>query len=281
MSLVINVVYDASVTNLQLSNPTLYQEYTAAVATAVQYYESQISNPITVTIDFGWGEIAGKTLSPGAIGESSAFLFSTNYATLYGAVKADETTSLVQQAAVTSLPASDPTGGAKFSIATAEAQALGLIPANQQANYTIGGAVGLDSTTAFSWTQSNVAANTDDAVGTLEHEISEVLGRTDDLGSDTPAGGPVAYTLLDMFHYTAANNSPNDTPGAPAGKLDEPFVSGYFEGAYGYFSYNGQTVTLPYDTPAQIQAGGDVGDWTNLVANDSFGFSVAGRGFTK
>src|SRR5258708_3784682 len=65
-SITINVSYDSSVTALQTSNPTLYTDYTTAVQTAVQYYESIITNPITVTIRFGWGEVGGASIDAGS-----------------------------------------------------------------------------------------------------------------------------------------------------------------------------------------------------------------------
>jgi Ca2+-binding RTX toxin-like protein len=259
--LTINVNYDPSITSLQSSNPTLYTEYTSAIQTAVQFWEGNISNPITVSIDFGWGEADNQAVT--GLGESYTDMQSVPYSQLYNALKATETTSAVQLAAVASLPASDPTTGGTWEVPDSEAQALGLMPVASASPQW----VGLGSQIQWSWSQSNVASNTYDAIGTLEHEISETLGRLDDAG--TSGRQTNIYTPLDLFRYTAANGSATAPPGAPAGVRDEPFVAGYNPNAYSYFSYNGTTVTLPYDTPAQVARGDDIADW-NSVPDDSF-----------
>jgi hypothetical protein len=258
--LVIDVTYDNSVASLATTDPATFAAYEAAVQTAVQYYESVITNPITVTIAFGWGETMGTPIIAGAVGESIAYEDLTNYGSLYTALTAADTTSAVQAAAAASLPAADPTGGATFEVTTAEANLLGLYPANQY----VGGFVGLDSTAAWSWSQGSVASNTEDAVGTLEHEISEVLGRAD------LAGSKGYYTPLDLFRYTAADGGATAAPGSAAGVRDEPFVAGYSANANSYFSYDGKTVTLPYETPSDVANGADVADWAPSVSNDSY-----------
>jgi len=267
MGLIINANYDTSVTSLQTSNPTLYSEYTNAVQHAIQAFENLIVTSVTVSINFGWGEVNGSPISPGASGESSTYQDTYSYSTLYNAVKATETTSAVQVAAVASLPATDPTGGATFSIATAEAAALGLDTSGQN----IGGFVGLDSSTNWSWTQSSVPAGTEDAIGTLEHEISEVLGRS------ATGGANGQYSLLDMFRYTAADGQSTDPIGAAAGARDEPFAGGYSANAPSYFSYNGQTVTQLFENPTDVSGGADVADWDPSVNNDAFGDGPSGQ----
>ena len=66
--MIINVTYDSSVLNL---SPTLRADYQAAVSTAVNYYESLITNPITVNISFGYGEVGGQTIGGGAVSASA------------------------------------------------------------------------------------------------------------------------------------------------------------------------------------------------------------------
>jgi hypothetical protein len=279
---VINVTYDSSVTDLDTVgnaayDPTLYAHYTSAAQAAVQFYENEITTPITLNISFGWGEVAGFPIDPGNLAESSTYAEDFTYGDLLAAVKATDTTSAVQRAAVLTLPATDPTDGAPFSVATAQAKALGLDPSYSGPD----GSVGLDSTAAFSWTQTSVSSRTFDAVGTLEHEISEVMGREDYAGTDD------TYTLLDMFRYTAANGQSGDAPGSAAGQRDEPFVAEYSTTApasaaaglnsYSYFSYDGTTVTKQYDIPSQVALGADIGDWAATVTGDSYGYSDQGQ----
>jgi hypothetical protein len=257
-SITINVTYDSSVTALKTSDPTLYTDYTTAIQTAVQYYESIIINPITVNISFGWGEVDNTPIGSGDAGESRTLLDLFSYSQIYNAVTTHETTSAVQRAAVASLPATDPTNGATFVISTSEAAALGLTTIG-----AIGGSVGLSSSVNFAWTQS-VGSSQVYAVGTLEHEISEVLGRLDQ------AGNRGEYSLLDMFRYTAANGLATDPIGAAAGARDEPFVAGYNANAPSYFSYNGTTVGLLYETPSDVASGADVADWAPSVNHDAY-----------
>ncbi len=246
MAFVINATFDSSVTGLQTTDPTLYSEYTGAVTAAIQFFEQNFTNNITVNINFGWGEVAGMGIAAGASGESSASLNTFTYNQVLTALTATDTTSAVQTAAVASLPTTDPTNGGTFDVNFAEQLALGLTGGSASST-TNDGSVGLDSSASenWVWTQNgNYSSNTsNDAVGTLEHEISEVLGRSDVGGANS------TYTPLDLFRYTAADGKDSDPIGGAAGARDEPFAAGYNANNPSYFSYNGQTVTLLYETP--------------------------------
>jgi hypothetical protein len=273
MTFVINASYDASVTSLATSNPTLYANYVGATQAAINYLEGVITNSITLTMSFGYGEAGGQTLPSNALGENASYYAQVSYAQIRSALIAADTTSAVQLAAAASLPATDPTAGAgEWLISQGAAVALGLTPAPG----TSVGFIGLSSSQPFSWDQSNIAAGTYDAVGVLEHEITEVLGRVAFGGRiDTNTGKPI-YSPLDLFRYTAADGGNGDPIGAAAGVRDEPFVAGYSASAYSYFSYNGTTIGLQFDTPTQVAAGSDVGDWAPSVIGDSFGFGSPG-----
>lgn len=265
MSLTIDATYDPSVTALQTSDPTLYTNYTNSVNAAVAYFDSHISNNITINIDFGWGEVAGSAIASGASGESSSVSQAFTYAQVLAGLRATDTTSAVQTAAVASLPSSDPTNGATFNVNFAEQLALGGLPGGSATNTSLDGSVGLDATgTNWTWAGGTYTANSEDAVGTLEHEISEVLGRSD-LG-----GASNNYTPLDLFRYTAANGSATDPIGAAAGARDEPFAANYNVNAPSYFSYDGSKVTLLYETPDDVAHGTDIADWAPSVGQDSF-----------
>lgn len=127
--LIINVVYDASVNSAPAG-------FTAAVAQVVSYFESHFSNPVTVTIDVGYGEIGGQALGSNALGESETYLTSVSYAQLQ--------TDLVQNAnaigataAAASLPATSPVNG-QFWVSTAEARALGITGATSPVDGYVG-----------------------------------------------------------------------------------------------------------------------------------------------
>ena len=66
--MIININYDSSVTNLNTPgnaafNPTLFAQYTGAVNAAVQFFDSTFTNPVTINIDVGYGEVGGQPLS--------------------------------------------------------------------------------------------------------------------------------------------------------------------------------------------------------------------------
>jgi hypothetical protein len=237
--------YDSSVTSL---DPTTSAEFKSDVTTAITAFDNLITNPITITIDFGYNEVDGTPFTSGGESQTTNGI-DESYATLYNQVKAVETTSAVQTAAVATLPTTDPTAGANFFIDPAEEKALGIIPNNTNLDGYVG-----------------VATDGLSDPGLFEHEISEVLGRFDD-------GGNGDYTLLDMFRYTAVSGSPTApaAPGTAIGPREEPFVTGYDVNAQAYFSWDGAHVTLPYNSPANIAAHEDIADWSTLVPGDAFG----------
>ncbi len=208
-----------------------------AVNAAVAFWERELINPITVTIQFSFG-----TTGPNVLGSSSTDLFSYSYADLRSALAA-AATSADDQTSVANLPSSFPATNAQFLIASDEALALGLpIGATPLPDVT------LSSAFPFTYDPLNRAVPGDfDAVGVLEHEISEVLGRLAFSGGEfTPPG----YSVLDFFRYTAPHQL-QLSPGAA------------------YFSIDGGvTSLLPFNDPT---TGADAGDWGDSVIGDSFG----------
>ncbi len=235
----IDVSYDSSVADAPAGFKT-------TVAAAVSYLESLISTPITITIDVGYGEVGGAMMS-GSLGESTTTGIDASYQTLRNALLARTATS-DEIAAAASLPSSDPTGGGTFYLSYAEAEALDL-SSGPGAGAAVG-AIGLSISLPFTYGTTNaVTPDTTHAFGVVEHEITEVMGRTDDLG----AGGD--YTPLDLFRYT----SPGERDLTPAA---------------GYFSVNGTDLLALFNDPSNL---GDAGDWASSVTNDSFdAFSLQG-----
>jgi autotransporter passenger strand-loop-strand repeat protein/T5SS/PEP-CTERM-associated repeat protein len=234
--LVIDVDYDASVANAPAGFET-------TVNAAVAYLESRFSTPITITIDVGYGEVDGEPLAVNDLGESSSEGIYVSYSELRSALLSRTATS-DEIAAAASLPATDPAGAdAEYYVAYAEAEALGL-SSGPGAGVAVG-AIGLGSTSPFTYGTTNAASpGTWDAFGIVEHEMTEVMGRTDDLGAD----GSGTYTALDLFRYTSAGVR-DLTPAA------------------GYFSVNGSSLLSQFNDPSN---GGDAGDWSTKVPDDSF-----------
>jgi hypothetical protein len=235
--LVININWDASVANAPIGFQT-------GVESVVSYFESHFSNPITITIDVGYGEVMGTPLAAGALGESESYITPTSYSALQAAL-VKNANAIGDTAAAASLPATSPVNGIYY-LTTAGAQALGLTSSSG-----VNGYIGLSSSYSWCFNDANgVPAGQFDFFGTVAHEITEVMGRLMFDGS----GGD--YSPLDLFHYSAAGV--RDFSGSTAG----------------YFSADGGTTNLGnFNT----NSGGDYGDWAGSVGNNSFlAFSNSG-----
>jgi Ca2+-binding RTX toxin-like protein len=256
--LILNITYDSSVA----SAPTGFM---AAMNQVVAFFQNNISTPVTVNIQVGWGEVFGQPLSSeplvstlpiaqtsaGALGESLTFLQSTTYSALTAALSS-HATSAADLSSVASLPGSDPTGGGNYWIAQAEAKALGMVTGGG-----IDGATGFSNTpNIFDFDESDgISAGKYDFFAVAVHEISEIIGRQVLVGQNL-GGMPNSYEPLDLFHFSAAG------------------VRLFTGTTTGYFSVNNGVTNL--DNFNTIP-GGDFGDWAGSAGNDSFlAFSNSG-----
>src|SRR6266851_10001296 len=119
--LVINFNFDSSVTNSPYA-----ANIEAAAAAAATFFESTFSNPITITVNFGYGEVNGNSISSSALAQSTSNPGSFSYSQVKSALQANAQT-LIDKVAVNTLPSSDPTSsGTHFDVTPAEEKALGL-----------------------------------------------------------------------------------------------------------------------------------------------------------
>ena len=235
--LVINVVYDLSVASAPAG-------FTQTIANVVNFYESQFSNPVTITIDVGYGEVEGQSMQVGALGENQANMTSVSYSQLQAAL-ANNADAIGDTAAAASLSATSPVNG-QYWIPTAEAQALGLASG--------GGVDGYAGFTNVPYLDYNVGNNSGtvpgsqyDFFGVVAHEFSEIMGRQMFDGADF--AGAAGYTALDLFHYSA------------------PGVADFSGTTPGYFSPDGGYTNLGnFNTNPE----GDFGDWAASVGNNSY-----------
>ena len=152
-------------------------QFERAVNSAIGYFEQHIQNNMTISIEF-----AQQPISANAVAQTSAAYDNTEFT--YSQIKSailSHITDPIQAIAASFLPQTSPFGSSLFQISNAEAAALNL-PTNYSPNekyngQNIDGVVTLNSIYSYSYTHTNVQPNQFDAVGTLEHEISEVLGR--------------------------------------------------------------------------------------------------------
>jgi hypothetical protein len=235
----INVTYDSSTANAPVA-------FITAVNAAVNYLESAFTTPVTVNISVGWGEVGGQMLEGGVLGENSTRLTGPfTYAQIRAALTAQGNV-----AALAGLPAFNPAGNQTFEIPTAEAKALGLISASA----AVDGAIGISNSVALTFDPNNrTVAGAYDAIGTLEHEITELMGRI----SSTGQGHSLGLSVLDLYRY-ASPGAHQFTTGSPA-----------------YFSLDGGATNLDnFNT----NAAGDGGDWAASAGADAFlAFTAAGK----
>ncbi len=219
-----------------------------AVNAAIAYIDNQFLDPVTIPIMFSYGTIEGSTLEAGALGESDTNGYIEPFSQVVSWLTASAS-SQADAASIKALPTSDPTNGQRFWVSDAEAQVFGD---GSNPNFTDpeDGFVALSSTAPLTYDPTNRAvAGAYDAIGILEHEITEAIGRISDLGTRT-YGGYRLWSPMDLFRYSG--------PGA--------HTVAYNSAAY--FSADGQTMLLPFDNGSRN--GGDSGDWATNVSGDSF-----------
>jgi len=195
----INVSYDSTVD----AAPAAFK---VDVQYAVTVLDAAFSNDVTLNIHVGWGEVGGMALKSTDLGESQTAEAPTyTYSQIVGALEAQATQPNASPdlvAAVHTLSGlSDPTNGGIFDIGLAQAQALGLSPNNPT---EFDGWVGFDGN-ASDWSFSTTKTPTGSKyylVGTILHEITEVMGRDGSLGT---AGDhyPAAWGVPDLFRFSA------------------------------------------------------------------------------
>ena len=229
--------------------------YKTAVQSAIAFFETTFSDNITLNIDFTY-----KSLS-GGIAQSETYYDSYDYSKVVAALKSDSTSTddFVMLARLPKIdPISNPSAAASYNVSTAQAKALGLtVPgiavSGLASNTTSDGTVTLGSGNTYTFDPNKRAvAGAIDAIGALEHEISEVMGRS--LGSD----GSYFKTVLGLSRYSSA------------GVLNS---SSSYKNAY--FSVDGQNMLLEMG-----EAGGDLGDWGSSVKGDACGYASSGTQLT-
>lgn len=208
--------------------------FKSAVAAAVFELESIFTNPIVINITVGFGEVNGHAISAWAVGASISNKTRTTYSAIRAALPGRP------------LPTVDPTNGGAFYVYNAEARAIG-IPTTVTAEPD--GYIGVSNYHTLTVDPNNRAVpNAYDAIGILEHEITEVMGRTSYSGAINGVGMQ-SYTPFDLFRY--------QSPGVRQ-----------MGAGVAYFSTDGVTMGTLFNDPG---TGGDGGDWDRSVNSDAFG----------
>jgi cadherin-like protein/VCBS repeat protein/FG-GAP repeat protein len=235
--IVFNNTYTANVT----------QAYKNDILAAEQDIANHWTNSITLNVKFD--AVAAGTSGTFLAENSFSLIEGISYATLKNAL-ATHATSADAQAAVASLPATDPSGGIGWSLPAAYARMLGITSFAPATDDTV------TLNTSFNWAYGQ------DVIAAVEHELTEgAMGRIGALGKATDSVGHVLWSTMDLFRYSA--------PGV------HDFSDGQ-DGMAAYFSVDGKQMLLPFNNQysgATKVNGGDTADFSVL---DVFGFGSPG-----
>jgi len=240
-ALIFNITYDASVTSATNS-----AQIQAGFAAATQIIQNLYTNPSTVNITVYWGPYGPFTGGIGLGSSSTSFFGPFSYAQLTNALRSQSTT-LWDNTALASLPATDPITPNIWRIPRAEVKALGLasLIGTTANDSTQDGSVGFATNLNYTFDPANRAvAGKYDFTSVALHEITEVMGRI-------YFNLSTAFVPFDLFRYT---NS-----GARSFNLNATNA---------YFSVdNGVTALRAFYTNSNL---GDVQDWKTGGSVDSF-----------
>lgn len=236
--LVINATFDSSIT----SNPNS-AAIEAMINQAIGLYQSQFSDPITVSILFRYSTTApnGTPLSGGLLARSNYVIYNIPWTTFTAALIADSKTAN-DLAANASLPVAPLSTNVISSSANGRALGLNTPPAvfadgHVGAGGPFDGIVTINSNQAFLFSRNGgIDPGHFDAQRSTEHEIDEVLG----FGSFLDISGGTNVRPQDLFSWSSSGVRNVTTGGAR------------------YFSINnGVTDIIGFNqTP-----GNDFGDW--------------------
>jgi hypothetical protein len=221
-------------------------QFKTAVNTAILYFEQHFTNPITLNLTFDYAPlpqnadknypIAQTVWTPFEIGNGDYTSVADDLATL---------SQPDQQAAYRTLPSSLPSDLTidNFESTAAGVQVLtGTCPTSgNEATIT------LDSMVSFFYSQARPVRGEFDAIGALEHEISEAMGRVSGINQGY-------YTPLDLYRYKPDSNN--------------NLVRDVNPNLQDYFSVDGSQTLLWYNKQSDH---GDFGDWRSTIPPISTG----------
>jgi hypothetical protein len=254
---VINSTFDSSIT----SQPNALAIETAIESALGFYFGEFENNNIIFTVDFKYGALPSNDISSN-IGN----LYSEPYSSVEAALKT-QTSSQDDLQAYSTLPGSDPLGGIHSGdLLVAEGEALNLALPVSSSNLVYSDGTSYDDivtiSTGYNWNFNPYDRNipdTYDAIGAIEHELSEqLMGRFGAVGmfgggfDDLEQNLDGWYTPLDLWRYSSPGV--RDTAVGPA--------------TNGYFSINGSSLLQQYNNPYY---GGDASDWVGTLQGDSYG----------
>ena len=166
----IDLQFDQSVSNAS-------SRWVNSIKEAADFLDKIITDPITVTMDIGDGEVEGQALGQNVLGATIPGGFQVTYSQLVSALKANPTSQLDMEF-LNTLPSSDPGNGGSYFVATAEAKALGLAaPDLTEVDAYVGFSDGSSIPLYYDPNRVGVPSNSADLIGVALHELTHGLGR--------------------------------------------------------------------------------------------------------
>jgi hypothetical protein len=239
-SFVINATFDSSITG----DPNV-AAIESVINSAIAFYESTLTDPIAVSIQFG-------EMTSG-LGQSSSGFYNVPYSTYLAALRADAKSS-DDATALSLLPNSaiNPVNAnATIDVKSANLRAVGLafVPRVPGCGGACDGVIGLN--THITDIGSPGTSGQFSLFATVEHEIDEVLG----LGSSLPSTPFSTIFPEDLFRYDATGHRSFTTNNS----------------AQAFFSIDATTDLAQFDNQND---GGDFGDWQSNPLPSGVGPSV-------
>jgi hypothetical protein len=271
-----DIVWDSSVA----SAPT---EFKTDVEQVFQFFADMYSSPVTLFYHVGYGEYGGNAMGADFLGHSLYFNFpQESYSSIVSHLTANET-SQAQIDAYQTLAGLNPVGDQTF-VPGAEAQVLGFADAGTSSESNPDGYIGFATDTETTWDYSadpnqTPVSGAEDFLASVEHEVTEVLGRGSYLSSDQ-------FSVMDLFRYTALDTRALTSDTTPAyfsidsGATDlgrwNDFVTGDSSDLGDWWSPDGSTV------PANsFNDNSDDSVINPFTANDATLMNVLGYNFTS
>jgi PEP-CTERM motif len=223
-ALTISATYDSTITSDPNSAAIM-----STIGTAINFYQTVITNPITVNIKFA-------EMTSG-LGQSLTSYSTVNYSSYLTALQSHSSGNATDTSALASLPggSNEPvTNGAQIATTLANLRALGLRGAPSGNDSTISINTGITNYTGKTFDPSYYSL-----LAVVEHEMDEALG----VGSDLNNGGTSTVWAEDLFRYAAAGTRSYSTSSS----------------ATAYFSVNGGVTNIAGFN--QSGGGSDYNDW--------------------
>jgi hypothetical protein len=219
-ALVIQPIFEASWGNAPAGATT-------DINNVISEFEHDFSNPVTVAIQFGWGDIditqpvAGNTLGqtnfPQVLNGSPTLSSVAQYSLsqtegFYNAAVALQPNNAVLKTAVANLPASYPNGGNSSMFFIPDAEYKALTGVAQSPFDAVDAYNGFNASQPWDFSGGIPASGTYDFTAVAEQEISHALGRTDwGFFPGTAGENPPFLSPLDFFKYTCSSITLNPT----------------------------------------------------------------------